>query len=109
MIGKADQLVTLQRRVEASDGAGGLTRTWADVASDATVWAAVAFRVAREALAEGRVAASQHATFTIYNRSDLDETCRVVWNNENWNIRGLRREGARALRLVIEAERGVAE
>lgn len=107
--GAMDQRVTLQRRTEAADGFGGLTRTWANVATDPTVWAAVAFRVARESLTEGRVNASQQALFTIYNRSDIDETCRILWNNETWNIRGLRREGARALRLMIEAERGVAE
>ncbi len=104
-----DQRITLQRRTESPDGGGGVVRGWANVERDAVVWAEVFAKAAREGLDEGRVNATMTILFTIWNRDDLSETCRILWNGEVYNIRGLRRMGGRQLRLVIEAERGVAE
>ena len=42
--------------------------------------------------------------FKIYNRSDVKEADRIVWNGENYNIRGIRREGEQRLYLLIDAE-----
>lgn len=106
--GAMDQRITLQRATALSDGAGGVTWVWADLPVNASVWAAVKSRVWREALTEGRVAASYVMTFTIYNRSDLSEVDRIVWNGENYNIRGISRNGGAAITLSIDAERGVA-
>lgn len=107
--GAMDQRITLQRRTETADGFGGVTRTWGNLLANAAVWAAVKARAGRESMDEGRMNATHVVTFTIYNRTDVDETCRIVWQNETYNIRNVRREGDRALRLMIEAERGVAE
>jgi SPP1 family predicted phage head-tail adaptor len=109
MIGKMDQRITLQRRVEAPDGAGGVTRAWSNLPCNATVWAHVVAKAGREGLDEGRVNATFVTLFTIWNRTDVDETCRILWGGEAYNIRGVRRMGGRELRLTIEAERGVAE
>ena len=109
MIGRMDQRVTFQRFATLADGGGGVTRAWADLTTNATVWAAVKSRATREATNEGRVNAAYTVEFTIYNRSDLSEIDRLKWNGELYNIRGIRRTGTRDLRLVIEAERGVAE
>jgi len=103
-----DQLITLQAYSVASDGGGGSARTWADFATDAAVWASVVAKAGRESLQEGRVNASNIVLFTIYNRTDVSEVDRIIWNGEAYNIRNVRREGGRQLRLVIEAERGVA-
>jgi len=104
MIGRMDQRITLQRATATPDGAGGVTQAWGDLA---TVWAAVEARTARESLSDGRVTAAYVARFTIYNR-DVQETDRIIWNGETYNIRGVMRRGARELRLVIDAERGTA-
>lgn len=109
MIGKLDQQITFQRSVDTADGAGGVTRAWANLATDATVWAKVTARAGRESLDEGRMTASFVKLFTVHNRDDLTELDRIIWNGENYNIRGIRREGGRNLLLVIEAERGVAQ
>ena len=108
MIGKMDQRITFQRFASVSDGGGGVTRVWADLAANAVVWAAVKSRATREATNEGRMNAAYTVEFTIYNRSDISEIDRVKWGGEVYNIRGIRRTGGRDLRLVIEAERGVA-
>lgn len=109
MIGKLDQQITFQRFAETPDGAGGSTETWANLATDPTVWANVKAKAGRESLDEGRINASFVKLFTIHNRDDLSELDRIVWGGENYNIRGVRREGGRQLFLVIEAERGVAQ
>ena len=108
MIGRMDQRVTFQRAASTADGAGGVTRAWADVPVNPTVWASVRSKATREATEEGRLNAAYTVEFTIYNRSDLTEVDRLIWGGENYNIRGIRRTGDRDLRLVIEAERGVA-
>lgn len=107
--GAKDQQITLQRATPTPDGAGGTTQAWANIATDATVWAAVRAKAGREGLDEGRMTATFVTLFTIYNRDDLSELGRIIWNGENYNIRSLRREGGRNIDLVIEAERGVAQ
>lgn len=107
--GNLDQLITLQRAVETSDGIGGTTRAWADLVDDPTVWAGVKAKSGREGMAEGRINAVYVVVFTIRNRSDLSEVDRIVWNGEAYNIRGIMREGERGLYLRIEAERGAAQ
>lgn len=108
MIGKMDQKVTLQRLVRTPDGAGGTTTSWQDFASNARVWAEVQAKAGRETMTEGRMSATFTVLFLIYNRGDVTETDRIVWQGVTYNIRGIRRETGRAMRLVIEAERGVA-
>jgi SPP1 family predicted phage head-tail adaptor len=105
--GALDQRVTLQARSEVADGVGGFVRSWADLPTG-TVYAAVKARSWKEGFENGRVNAAYLAVFTIRNRADVNETCRLIWNGEIYNIRGILREGGRAQYLRIEAERGVA-
>lgn len=107
-IGAMDQRITLQRATATPDGIGGTVQGWADLAVNPAVWAAVTAKAGREAMTEGRMTATYIVLFTIWNRDDLSELDRIVWGGEVYNIRNLRREGGRKLRLVIEAERGVA-
>lgn len=107
--GKMDQRVTLQRLVKTPDGGGGYRESWADFSANAQPWANVTAKAGRESMTEGRVTAQFTVLFEVYNRADVTETDRVVWNGAVYNIRGIRREGARAKRLVIEAERGVTQ
>lgn len=107
-IGQMDQRITLQRRVATADGGGGETHDWADYTHNATVWAHVVAKAGRESTQEGRMTAAFTVLFHIHNRRDIDPRDRIVWQGVTYNIRGIRDEGGRALRLVIEAERGVA-
>jgi SPP1 family predicted phage head-tail adaptor len=109
MIGKMDQRITLQRPTETPDGIGGTVRGWADLAANPRPWANVIAKAGRESMVEGRTNATYIVLFTIWNRSDLSELNRIVWNGDAYNIRNIRREGERKLRLVIEAERGVTQ
>lgn len=108
MIGRMDQRITLQRQVRTPDGAGGSLVAWQDFPVDPCPWAEVQAKAGREGMVEGRMAATFTVLFIVYNRADIDETSRIVWQGVTYNIRGVRRETSRAMRLVIEAERGVA-
>ena len=108
MIGQLDERITLQSATRTADGAGGFTVSWANLPSVPTVWASIKPVRGSEGNAEDRVNARSTALFTIRNRSDLDESVRIVWRGEVWNIREIRRTGPRPLYLVILAERGVA-
>lgn len=104
--GKIDQRVTLQRRAGTPDGIGGMTYAWSDIG---TVWASVMARGAREAMDQERMSATGVYRFTIRHRDDVDETCRIVWQSEAYNVRAVHRTGGRKLYLEIDAERGVAD
>lgn len=106
--GRMDQKITLQRRVETADGAGGVKVSWQDFAENPCLWAEVIAKAGRESMMDGRPTATFTVLFTIWNRGDIVETDRILWQGATYNIRGIRRESTRAGRLVIEAERGVA-
>ena len=106
-IGRMDQLITLQRFTETPDGIGGVTRTWANFAAHPQIWANVRAKAGKEGMDEGRISATFTVLFTIHNRRDIEPTDRIIWQGVPYNIRGIRDEGGRTLRLVIEAERGV--
>lgn len=107
--GNLDQRITLQTVTRTSDGIGGYTSSWRNIAPAPMVWASVRPASAREALASDRMSASGLSVFTIRNRADLNEVDRIVWRGDAYNIRAIRRRGGRELYLEIEAERGVAD
>lgn len=107
--GRMDQRITLQRLVKTPDGAGGYAESWSDFAANPRPWAKVLAKAGRESMVEGRMAAQFTVLFEIYNRTDVVETDRIIWDGISYNIRGIRREGAQPLTLVIEAERGVTQ
>ena len=104
MIGELDQRITLQNLTDTPDGIGGVTRAWSDVA---TVWARVKPQTGREAMAEGRMAATMLTKFTIRTRA-VDETMRIVWGGVQYNIRQIPDSSPRDQFMDILAERGVA-
>lgn len=104
--GQLDQRVTIQRIERTSDGAGGETTAWADLAD---VWANVRPATGRETQIEGRIAATSSAIFTIRRRADLLDTDRIVWGDVAYNIRSIMIGSQREAYLMIEAERGVAQ
>lgn len=108
MIGKMSERITFQAYSETSNGAGGFTKTWENLSSVPSVWAHVAPKRGIEAFLEDRVNASAMYVFTIRQRSDLNETMRIQWRGETYNIRSIMREGPRPMYMKIEAERGVS-
>lgn len=106
--GDLDQRITFQGFTTTSNGMGGGSKVWADIADTPTVWAGVQSGGGGENFEEGRTNASEMAMFTIRNRDDVSEVNRIVWLGENYNIRQVKRTGGRNLYLEINAERGVS-
>ena len=104
-----NQRITLQRLVKTPDGAGGYTESWSDYENNPRPWARVMAKAGRESMVEGRIAAQFTVLFEVYNRTDVTETDRILWEGIAYNIRGIRREGGQPLTVVIEADRGVTQ
>lgn len=107
--GKLDQRIDFQRLIATADGIGGTTQAWAALDENPSVWAKVMARPGREVMVGGRMTAQMPITFTIYNRDDVTELDRIVWNGENYQIRNILRMGSRKLFLEIDAERGASQ
>ena len=108
-VGRMDQRITLQRCTETADGIGGSTSAWANLQRDPSPWAFVSAKAGGENLNEGRINAAYTVAFTVYNRADLSEKDRIIWQGETYNIRTITRLGDRQQYLTVIAERGVAE
>ena len=106
--GKLNERITFQYYGEGSDGGGGTLKDWFIIPATPTVWARVIAKAGQEGIVSDRVTATMVTLFHIRNRSDLDETMRIVWRGSNFNIRGIRREGHQSQYLTIEAIRGSA-
>jgi SPP1 family predicted phage head-tail adaptor len=101
--GELDQRVTFRREQQTSDGMGGQSKTWGDVA---TVWAHVRPMSGREREHADRLNAEANYLIVIRYRTDIDETDVAVWKGRQFNLR-FNKDRARSRFLEIEAERGV--
>ena len=104
--GEMNERIQIIRETRTSDGAGGQTLSLTTLAS---VWAHVRPRSGREMERFDRVNASAMYLFVIRYRTDVEESDRVLWKGEYYNIRYIAQGTGRALYLEIDAERGVAQ
>lgn len=104
--GELDQLITIQRETEVSDGMGGHTVSLSAVVSD--LWAKVRPLSGKEAEQHGKLSATAMVAFIIRHRTDLLGDDRIVWNGDSYNIRHIQPTSQRSMYLIIEAEKGVA-
>jgi SPP1 family predicted phage head-tail adaptor len=104
--GEMNERVQIIRETRTSDGAGGQTLSLTTLAS---VWAHVRPRSGREMERFDRVNASAMYLFVIRYRTDVEESDRILWKGEFYNIRYIAQGTGRALYLEIDAERGVAQ
>lgn len=104
-----DQRVTFQTETQASDGQGGFTSSsWDAINSTPTMWARVEVSDGREGdEGELRQANVYSIKVTVRNRSDIDETMRLVWRGRAYNIRSIEPYDARRDARAIVAEGGV--
>ena len=96
--------VTLQAPVDADDGAGGTTRSWADVA---TLWAAIAPAgpgSTGERVAAGRIEAAARLRLTIRHRAGLSHAMRFVAGPRVLAILGIADPDGRGRWLTCDCE-----
>lgn len=107
MLGSLRERVTIQTFTDTSDGGGGSTRTWTNLA---TVWAnvkPVQRRSNQEQVDAGRLASLQLYLVTIRYRTGFDTTARLLWGSKYLNIRSLENRDERKKFWTMECEEGV--
>lgn len=102
--GRLRERVTIQTFTEASDGGGGVTRTWSNLA---TVWAEVKPVRGSESKDGGRLAGLQTYLVTIRHRTGFDTSARLLWGSKYLNIRTMENRDMRKEFWTMECEEGV--
>jgi len=82
-IGNLNKRITLQQSTRASDGMGGFTLTWADVA---TIWAAIWPVSANEQVKSGQTIGNITHRIRIRYRSVLKSSLRIKYGNRYFAI-----------------------
>jgi SPP1 family predicted phage head-tail adaptor len=84
--GRLSKRVALQRYSEAADGYGEQVRTWSTFA---TVWAGIEPLAAKERFAAQQINAHLTLRCVIRYRSDVDTTCRVIFDDRIFQVDGV--------------------
>ena len=99
--GTLDRRITIQQRTDARDAAGEPIPTWSTLAE---VWAKLESLQPYELAATQLTQAEKPVRFYIRHRTDVDETMRVSWDGEEWDIEGISEIGRReGLALICKA------
>lgn len=101
--GELDRKVRLERFTTAPNDYGEPIETWVLIAE---VWASRAVLSGREMYEGDRIAGEALYRFRMYYRSDLDTTCRIVYDGQNYDIKAVaeigRREGLDVMAQLID-------
>jgi SPP1 family predicted phage head-tail adaptor len=106
-IGALDTYITIQYpALTVSSTTGERTSTWTTLAS---VYATVTYPTSavqsKEAHEQGRETSSVPVEFIIWSRTDLNESMRVYYNSEYYDIRRLNKVGKRNEMIKLVTER----
>lgn len=85
-IGELRDRLTIQQYTEGKDDYGGVTKTWATLA---TVWGRNLPKVGREVDDESRRVSVTEYIFKIRYRSDVTTLMRISWNSRTFDIKGI--------------------
>lgn len=100
-IGDLRHRITIQSVSLVSDGQGGGTSTWTDVA---TVWAYVRPTSARERQFAEQIQYQRSHEVIIRHRDDVTQEMRFTFDSRIFQIKGVRRPDERKFFLIIDAE-----
>ena len=90
--GKLDRRITIQSPTSTRDGAGQPVEAWALLA---TVWARVEHLRGKEPFQGQEFNAQRTSVFTIRYRTDLDETMRIIFDGDTYDILAIAEKGRR--------------
>ncbi len=103
-----DELITISKPIYSDDGYGGQDVTWQVIENGKDVWAKAVALSGGESSDHNKVNDTHNYRFVVRNRDDLDETMKITWDGDDYNIRSIPKVSRRAMYLEVEAERGVA-
>lgn len=86
-IPEMNEQVTIQAETRTANGQGGYTTSWANVATDPTVWARVIGLSGDEALQAGIQRAVQQWRVHIRLRTDVTPKHRLLWSGLTLNVK----------------------
>lgn len=99
-----DRRITFQQAAEVQSSTGYAEKTWANLASNATVWAQVIQQNGRELTEGDKVNAEIVTLFKVRYRTDITEKMRIVYGGRNFDILHIKELGRReGLELVAKA------
>lgn len=104
-IGKMRHRITLQTPERTSDGIGGDTIAWNDLAE---MWTYAKPASLRENFRDMKINEEKDYEFTIRYRSGFDSSSRIKFGGRYFNVRQVRNRDERDKYLDILAEEGVA-
>jgi len=84
--GALDRRITIQERTDTRDGAGEPVPTWSTLAE---VWASLEPLQGREDFDAQQINAIRPTKFRIRYREDVDETMRIAWDGQTWDINAI--------------------
>lgn len=93
--GQLDRQITIQSATEAQATDGFPAKTWANIATDPTVWAQVVPLRGRERFDAQQINAEVDTLFRTRWRSDLTEQMRIVYDSTPYDITALTEMGRR--------------
>lgn len=93
--GKLDRQITFQALTEVKDAMGGITETWANLATDPTVWAEKRDMAGRETWASQQYNAEIDTVFIVRYRSDITPKMRIAYDGRYYNIEAIKEFGRR--------------
>lgn len=93
--------ITFQRIAQVTDGMGGFTTTWSDVA---TVWAKVEPVSASERLISEKLETQRSHKVKIRYRSDITTDMRFTFNSRTFQVKGVHNPDERRVYTFIDAE-----
>jgi SPP1 family predicted phage head-tail adaptor len=100
--GELDRKIRLERLTSTQNDYGEPVESWVLIAE---VWASRAVLSGREMYEGDQIAAEALYRFRMYYRTDLDNTCRIVYGSQNYNIKAVseigRREGLEVVAQLI--------
>lgn len=97
--------VLLQSPATVSDGQGGVTTTWQNIA---TVWAEVKEKTASEYSQANKLTGSVVYEITVRHRADILTATRIVYDSRNLNVTGVTDPTGVKRYLKINCKDGVA-
>lgn len=103
-IGDLRSRVTFQTSTRVADGQGGFTETWANLATNPTVYAYLAAVNSRERLFSQQMQYQRSHVLVIRYRTDLNTSMRITYEGREFQIKGIRNPEERKAFLILDLE-----
>lgn len=103
-VGDLRSRVTFQSSSRVSDSQGGFVESWANLATNPTVYGYLAAVSSRERLFSSQVQTQRTHVLVVRYRSDLTTDMRFTYESRTFQIKGIRNPEERKAFLILDVE-----